>query len=224
MNNEPPPSKRMKRKTPRLDQYPLFIQFSENLANPELWIRKAKELLVAARILEAYVVRYWSKVRVSKDRRLTRLPRGKYVQGPYSLLIAYAIEDYFKALLVYKNQGSFRNRLLNDIPSYIKTHDLLQLGRDVGMTFTIVEEDLLVRLSRNSTWAARYPVPTGPTGIAAMRQFSDGKTYLTAYFGPEDVDRIHRFLDRLVKLIEGAMHYVSQNQTMVRPKTICDAG
>jgi hypothetical protein len=214
----------MKRKTPRLDQYPLFIQFSENLADPELWIRKAEELLVAARILEAYVVRYWSKVRVGKDGRLAHLPRGKHVQGPYSLLIAYAIEDYFKALLVYKNQGAFRNRLLNDIPSYFKTHDLLQLGRDVGMTFTIVEEDLLVRLSRNSTWAARYPVPTVPTGIAAMRQFSDGKTYLTAYFRPEDVDRIHRFLDRLVKLIERAMHHVSQNQTMVRPKTICDAG
>ena len=187
MHNGQPPSKRMKTKTPRLDQYPLFIQFSENLANPELWIRKAEELLVAAAILEAYVVRYWSKVRVSKQGRLTHLPRGKHVQGPYSLLIAYAIEDYFKALLVSKNPGGFRNRLLNDIPSYMKTHDLLQLGRNVGMTFTMVEEDLLVRLSRNSIWAARYPVPTGPTGISAIRQFSDGKTYLTAYFGPKDI-------------------------------------
>lgn len=224
MKNGPPSSKSMKRKKPKLDQNPLFIQFSENLANPELWIGKAEELLVAARILEAYVVRYWSKVRVGKDGRLTRLPRGKHVQGPYSLLIAYAIEDYLKALLVYKNQGRFRNRLLSDIPSYIKTHDLLQLGRDVGMTFTIIEEDLLVRLSRNSLWAARYPVPTGPTGVAAVRQFSDGKTYLTAYFGPEDVDRIHRFLDRLVKLIEETRHHVSQSQSMGWPKTICDAG
>jgi len=211
MKNGPPSVKSVKTKKPRLDQYPLLIQFSENLANPVLWIQKAEELLVSVKILEAYVIRYWKKIRLGKDGRLTCLPRGKgkYVHGPYFLLVAYAIEDYFKALLVHKNRESLRNKVLNDIPSYIKTHDLLLLARNVGMTCTIVEEDLLVRLSKNSLWAARYPVPTGPNAIAAMRKFSDGRTYLTAYFGPEDADRIRAFIDRLRKYCEKAMHHDS---------------
>jgi hypothetical protein len=181
------------------------------MGNPELWIRKAKELLAAAGILEAYIVRYWSAVRVDKNGRLDRLSRGKgrHIHGAYFLLIAYAMEDYFKALLIHKNRESLCNRLLSDIPEYIKTHDLLQLARNVGMTVTMLEEDLLVRLSRNSIWAARYPVPTGPNGIAALRQFSNRKTYLMAYFGPEDVDRIRGFLDRLHKDVEKAMQYDS---------------
>lgn len=201
----------MQRKKPQLNEYFSSIHFSENLANPELWIRKAEELLVAARILEAYVGRYWSKTRIDKNGRLAHLPRGKgrHVFGPYFLLIAYAIEDYFKALLVHKNQKSLDNKILKNIPPYINTHDLLQLARKVGMTVTMPEEDLLVRLSRNSIWKARYPVPTGPNGIAATQKFSDGKTYLTDYFGPKDISLIHSFLDRLVKNIEETMHHVS---------------
>jgi hypothetical protein len=58
-------------------------------------------------------------------------------------------------------------------------------------------EELLSRLSRNSIWAARYPVPTEPDAIRAMEQFSDGQSYLNAYFGPKDFDRIHQFLNCL---------------------------
>lgn len=174
----------------------LAIQFSERLADAELWIGKAEELLAAAKILEADVVRYWSKVHV-KDGRVVSVPCRKNVQGPYFLLTAYGLENYFKALLVCKNRQSFRNKLLTKIPDYIKEHDLLRLARKVSMKLTLLEEDLLSRLSRNSIWEARYPVPTGPNGITAIQQFSDGKTYLVAYFRPEDVDQIHGFVNRL---------------------------
>lgn len=174
----------------------LAIQFSERLADPELWIGMADELLAAAGILQVEILQYWSEVYV-EGVKVVSAPVRKNVQGAYFLLTAYALENYFKALLVHKNRETLRNRLLTKIPKYVQQHDLLQLSSEVGIKLTVVEEDLLSRLSRNSIWAGRYPVPTGPNSISAIRQFSDGKTYLVAYFRPADVDRINDFVDRL---------------------------
>lgn len=177
-------------------EFQLAIQFSERLADPELWISMAEELLAAARILQVDVVQYWSEVHV-EGVRVVSAPCRKSVQGAYFLLTAYALENYFKALLMHKNRETLRNRLLTKIPNYVKQHDLLQLASEVGIKLTVIEEDLLCRLSRNSMWAGRYPVPTGPNSISAIRQFSDGKTYLVAYFSPADIDRVNDFVDRL---------------------------
>lgn len=186
----------MPKKKLRPEQYPLAIQFSEQLTRIDLWMSKAEELLAAARLLEAEVLAYWSEVKVKGD-RIVSAPARKSIQGPYCMLVAYAIENYCKALLIHKNRDSFRNRLLSEIPDYIREHDLLKLVRKVGLDLAVPEEELLSRLSRNSIWAARYPVPTGPDGIRAMERFSDGRAYLTAYFAPNDVNRVHEFVDRL---------------------------
>jgi len=190
----------------------MSIQFSEQLANPDLWIGMAEELLAAAKLLEVDIVQYWSEVHV-EDGRVVRTACRKNVHGAYSLLTAYALENYFKALLVHKNRESFRNKLLTRIPRYIKQHDLLRLAREVSMKLTIVEEDLLSRLSRSSMWAARYPIPTGPTAITAIRLFSDGKTYLVAYFRPEDIGLVHAFVNRLWEYVTKEIG-ISHNQAL----------
>ena len=182
----------------KLDPYEvqLAIQFSERLSTVDLWITMAEELLGAARILEADVVQYWSEVRIEKG-RVAGAPGRKCIQGAYFLLTAYAVENFFKALLIHKKRESFRNKLLTSIPKYINEHDLLRLAQTADMKLTLLEEDLLFRLSRSSIWTARYPVPTGPNAITAVREFSDGKTHLVAYYRPEDVDQIHTFVNRL---------------------------
>lgn len=190
----------------------LAIQFSEALTNTGLWIGMAEDLLAAAKLLEAEVMQYWSEVRVEAG-RVVSAPHRKTVQGPYFLLTAYLLENYFKALLVHKNREFFRTKLLTKIPDYIKEHDLLRLAREVSMKLTIVEEELLSRLSRSSMWAARYPVPTGPNAITAIRRFSDGNTYLVAYFGPEDIGRVHAFIKRLREYVEKEIG-TSHNQTL----------
>jgi hypothetical protein len=193
----------------------LAIQFSERLADSELWISMADELLAAAGILQVEALQYWSEVHV-EGVKVVSAPRRKNVQGAYFLLTAYALENYFKALLVHKNRETLRNRVLTEIPKYVKQHDLLQLASEVGIKLTVVEEDLLCRLLRNSMWAGRYPIPTGPNSISAIRQFSDGKTYLVAYFGPTDVDRINDFVDRLREYVAveiGILHNKAPNQT-----------
>jgi HEPN domain-containing protein len=116
----------------------LAIQFSETLTNTDLWIRQAEELLAAAKVLEAEVKKYWSEVRVEAGQVVSG-PSRKNLQGPYFLLTAYAIENYFKALLIHKNRESFRNKLLTKLPNYVKEHDLLRLARQVSKKLTIEE-------------------------------------------------------------------------------------
>jgi hypothetical protein len=187
---------KMPKKQLQPTQYPQAIQFSEQLTNSDLWIAKAGELLKAADILKLEVVKYWSELRGEDSASTTQI-----VQGAYFLLIAYAIENYFKALLIYSNQKSLKNRLLFNLPSWLNQHDLVKLAHDVQLTLDTAEEELLFRLSQNSTWKARYPVPTVSDALVAIKEFSNGKASLIAYFGPQDVDRIGNFIDRLHKYV-----------------------
>lgn len=184
------------------------ISFSERLVDTGSWIEKADELLAAARILEVDIIRYWSAMSIENG-QVVGIPDSKLVQGPYFLLIAYALENYFKALLIHRDRESLKNRLFSALPDYLKKHDLIELARDIKLELDITEEELLLRLGRNSIWAARYPVPTGPGALAAIKKFSDGKHYLTAYLGPNDISRVHDFVDRLRGLVLkeiGALH------------------
>jgi hypothetical protein len=171
------------------------IMYSEQLVNTESWIAKADELLAAASILETDIMQYWSAMSIENGQVLG-IPNKKLVQGPYFLLIAYALENYFKALLIYRNKDSLRNRFFRPLPDYLKKHDLIELARDVNLAIDLAEEELLLRLGRNSIWSARYPVPDGP-GALAMKKFSDGTYYLTDYLGPNDLSRVRGFVDRL---------------------------
>ncbi len=72
------------------------VQFSQRLADPQLWVRKAEELLAAARLLEPEIQAQWAEVKV-EGRRITRTSGRINIQGPYFVLIAYAVENLFKA-------------------------------------------------------------------------------------------------------------------------------
>lgn len=181
--------------------YPLAIQFSEQLRRTELWITKGEELLAAAYILEVKLKSLWPKVRITNNIKV-KTPIELGIQTIYFMLIAYAIENFCKALLIFRDREFLRHRLLTRIPGYIKEHNLQKLVDKIQLRFNVREQELLARLSRNSIWAARYPVPTEPRGIRAIEQFSDGKNYLTAYFSRQDFNRIHRFLDRLRKYVQ----------------------
>ena len=172
------------------------IQFSEQLSDPHLWVRKSDELLAAASLVESEIQKQWSEVEL-EDGRVVRTSGRTNVQGPYFLLVAYAVENSLKGVLVHRNRESLRNRLPPSLPSYLTDHDLIKLAKRVQFKASLQEEDLLIRLSRNSVWAGRYPVPTGPDRTRAVEQFSDGRVYLTAYFAPSDVDRLRALLDRL---------------------------
>lgn len=172
------------------------IQFSERLVETGWWIQKAHELEAAAAVLEPEIRRYWAEMKV-EDRRVVQVPQRKCVQSQYLMLMAYALENYFKALLIHRNIDCLRGWLLSDLPGYIKNHNLVRLARQATIQLNASEEELLCRLSRYSTWAGRYPVPTGPDRLTAAKELSDGRTYLMAYYSPADLDRILCFAGRL---------------------------
>jgi hypothetical protein len=172
------------------------IEFSHRLIDTSLWIRNAEELQAAAAVLEIDIRLYWSECRV-KDNHVIQVSNRKYVQGPYSMLMAYSLENYLKAIIIHDKSDSLRGILLTDLPRYLNDHNLVQLAKQAKVTLDISEEELLNRLSRFSTWAGRYPIPTGPNALTTVRKLSDGKTYLAAYLAPHDIDRINKFIARL---------------------------
>lgn len=191
----------MRKQKPKLKQNQLYqaIDFSERVTDPEQWISKAEELLAAAKILDTEVEAYWSLVHTEGG--TVRGPEGRAsVQPAYSMLVAYAIENFCKALLIHDHRDNLRNCLLTKVPEFLKrhrAHDLIALAKAAGLNLSIPEEGLLYRLSENAQWMARYPVPMGSDKLSASQQFSDGRVYLTAYLRPDDDVRVGQFLDRL---------------------------
>lgn len=176
------------------------IQYAERLCSIDLWLEKAEELLASAAVLRAEVEQYWSEI-VFRNNQIVSLPDRKYVQPAYFMLVAYAIENYCKALLVFQHKNELQNRVLEELPGYLNNHNLAGLARDIGMTLAVPDEELLFRLTRNSKWSARYPIPTGASATAAARELSDGRQYLVAYLGPNDLNRIDEFVDRLTAFV-----------------------
>jgi HEPN domain-containing protein len=154
-------------------------------------------LVDAANILEAEVVKYWSEIKFDEHHRLVKTSNHKYVQGPYSLLMAYALENYFRALLIHLNKKDLKGWLFTKLPGYLKQHDLGKLASKSKFKLDVSEEELLCRLSRSSIWAAGYPVPIDTEGLANVKKFSMGQAYFIAYYAPQDIKRIHDFIDRL---------------------------
>lgn len=178
------------------------IQFSERLLEFHGWIKKAEDLLAAASLLESEIRQMWAETEIDSG-SVVRTSGRANVQASHFMLNAYAMENYFKALLLYRNRESRQNRLIRRLPSYLKQHDLIKLAKEAKLSLSVPEEELLARLSRDSIWAARYPVPTEPNAIRAMQQFSNGRSYLIAYYGPKDIDRLQDFMSRLRSIVEG---------------------
>jgi hypothetical protein len=172
------------------------IQFSERLVETGLWIQIARDLEAAAAVLEPEIQQYWAEVKV-ENRRVVDAPLRSCVQAQYLMLMAYALENYFKAILIHRNIDSLRGWLLSDLPCYIKSHNLVGLAREANIQLNTSEEELLCRLTRYSMWAARYPVPTDSDSLKAEKELSDGRRYLMACYYPTDLDRILCFAGRL---------------------------
>ncbi len=176
------------------------IQFSERLTDTRLWIEKADELVSAANILEEEVVKYWSEIKIENN-QIVGIPNHKDVQQAYFLLIAYALENFLKALLIHQNQKTLKGRLLQKLPGYLLSHNLIELSSKARFNINVPEEELFCRLSRFSIWKARYPIPLYSDALANMKILSDEKAHFTDYYKPQDINLIHNIIDRLRKYV-----------------------
>ena len=124
------------------------IQFSERLLEFDGWVKKAEELLAAASLLESEIRQMWAETEMDNG-RIVRTSGRANVQASHFMLNAYAMENYFKALLLFRNRESWRNRLMRRLPSYLKQHDLIKLAKEAKLSLSVPEEELLARLSRD---------------------------------------------------------------------------
>ena len=195
----------MVKKNP-LSQHPQFVVlYLDQLLNPWFWIDKADKLLEASKVLEPRLRDFWNVV-------LTNAKEGRYnkggkppnppppdLHGPYFILISYALENLFKALIIRDRSDEIRSQFAQTgrLPSLIKGHDLVRLAKEASIKMDIKEEDILRRLSRFSKWKSRYPVPVELSDLQNFLKYSDGKAYFTDYSKPDDLEQLDAILKRV---------------------------
>ena len=149
------------------------VRFSETLSRPHSWMRKAEELLAAVSVLESEMRLFWDETKFENRRVVAQSTRQPVWDG-HAILAAYALENLFKALLVSRNADDLKNRTMTNLPRYLKDHDLARLAQKVNFSLSIHEEDLLRRLSYNSEWAGRYPIPVKSADDTNVKKYNDG--------------------------------------------------
>jgi len=82
-------------------------------------------------------------------------------------------------------------------PGLIKEHNLMKLSKSAKIQMHISEEDVLTRLSRQSGWKSRYPVPVELSDIQNVIRYSDDKPHFTDYYAPGDIDLINAIVQKV---------------------------
>jgi len=162
-------------------------------------------MLEASKILEPRLREYWNVVltnakegRYDKEGEQPHIPPAN-LHGPYFIFVSYALEDLFKALIIRRRRDEISSQFLQTggLPRLIKTHDLVKLAKEANIDFDIKEEDILTRLSRQSRWKSRYPVPVELSDIQNIIKYSDGRPYFIDYYAPGDIDQLSAIVQKV---------------------------
>ncbi len=179
---------------------PVFkSNYRTKLLFPSEWVRKAQGLLDSAKLLEPEVVAIWDSMREWHKSKNKRSLKPDELLSVHLMLVAFAIENLFKAALVRDGGNDLRQEFdsTGKLPRLLKTHDLFVLATKTSLPIGTEEEDLLRRLTRAAIWAGRYALPIDFSEIAGSETFSDGKQWSVAYLGGNDIDRLRDFVEKI---------------------------
>jgi hypothetical protein len=167
--------------------------FSENS-----WLKSARALIYSAKELEPKVLALWESYRANSKDKTAPLMSDDY-QGPYYMLMSYAVENLFKAKIVKKESIKFKKDFENDkkFPKELQSHDLVDLAQKANFPFNIEEEDLLRRLTWHAIWAGRYPSPLNYVDSSGSKMFTDGKEYSVRWYGGKDVEKLSLLIENI---------------------------
>ncbi|MFH0940707.1 MAG: hypothetical protein V1840_02485 [Candidatus Omnitrophota bacterium] len=175
--------------------------FSKRLKDPVQWLSKAVELISVADILKNKLDFHWKKVSDEKGKIIFDNNMAT-MQGVYYMLMAFAIENFCKAIIVGRKMKEWEAMTLSKIPKVLKNHDLFDLVKnEIGLRVDVAEQILLKKLSRYATWHARYPTPTVADSIG-KEKLSDGLEYSLGFVASFDLDGIMDFIGCLRILIK----------------------
>ena len=177
--------------------------YREAASNSDSWVNSGLDLLASADLLWPEVEKgfqlwhEWSAAArtLGPDGRLNvdydALRRHTRHGGAFLLLAGYAIENLLKAVRVRRRVIAGEpitedNRLVG-VPT---DHAYATFARIELGTLSVIETDVLNRLSRAVIWTGRYPID----------KRADRTDWFWQGFVSSDYDQIHRIATRLVEL------------------------
>src|SRR6202162_2428031 len=154
------------------------------LLKPSAWKEKAEELIAVAESLEPAILDH------------SETPPFHALNSAYLMLVSFAVENFLKGALVARNRDRYKEFMLKTperrFPLELRSHDLLDLGRRLGLVFSGEETRLANRLSHAATWSGRYPVPL------RFSEFPIGDdSFVFGEALPDDSFEIHKLFLRL---------------------------
>jgi hypothetical protein len=162
------------------------------------WLYSALDLIESAKLLVPKIQEVWENLREhSSNQNIALIPN--YYTGPYFMLMGFATENILKAGLVLRNESELRFdfQQTRRFPKLLEGHDLVKLAKKMNFQTGTDEEDLLRRLSRNTVWAGRYPIPIDFRKIKPTEIFTDGEERLITWNSKQDALRIENLITRM---------------------------
>jgi hypothetical protein len=165
--------------------------FSQSVPSAEAWFRTANELITAMDLLQPHVERFWDDVRslvfiVDKTsdaplkhqtsdaptkHETSDAPSKHNLINQHLMLAGFAIENlckgYLAGRLSHEQQKAVRAGVL---PKFLKSHNILKLIEQTGMTMSDNQKYLLDRIADAVSWRGRYPSATSHGSIRPFAQ------------------------------------------------------
>ena len=156
--------------------------FARSVLNAEAWFETADQLIAAMVLLEPHVQRFWDDVRslvfvadqasdAPAKHQTSDAPSKHSLINQHMMLAGFAIENlskgYLASRLSHEEQKAVQAGVL---PKFLKSHNLLKLVEQTGMTLSDTQKYLLNRIGDAVSWRGRYPSATSHESIRPFAQ------------------------------------------------------
>jgi hypothetical protein len=158
-------------------------RFSDLTLCEEAWFRAADDLIEAMALLEPRIKDYWQKASsqlldANNEKELP--PLG--LVNVNMMLAGFAVENLCKGFLAARlTKGEKAQAKAGMLPKSLKTHDILALVEQVGMSVSETDRYLLERLGE-AVWRGRYAIPIVHDQIKPFAQFDSDVRRIRALF------------------------------------------
>lgn len=163
---------------------------AHDILAPEKWKVVYDDLMEVCKFLLPKVEGYYSNGFKQEELK-------KYVRV-FMMLNAYALENLLKGVFVKQNFTDIKSQVEknHELPKQIKGHDLVKIAERIKhLAFNAEELNALKRLSRYTTWQAKYPTPMLHEALKLDEcSWEGGKGIVSELFcnhDPEVIDSIH---------------------------------
>ena len=165
--------------------------FSQSVLSAEAWFRTANELITAMDLIEPHVERFWDDFRSlvfvvdqtsdapskhqtsdARSKHQTTNPPSKHnLINQHMMLAGFAIENLCKGYLVGRLSPEQQKAVQAGVlPKFLKSHNILKLVEQTGMTLSDTQKYLLNRIGDAVSWRGRYPSATSHESIRPFAQ------------------------------------------------------